>query len=177
MQRDLIHKFFRVSHCAILLNGSLLPLYQWKNDNKHLTAILSRLGQSVCTTKPKYFYHPNQISTRFIFNSFNSWLAVPLGVIVHTLNPRTSLLLYFNTGEVFFLCFWSFVTLLCSSGAAAGKKWTFSKLPGFPIIHNISPTFSQRFPDFSLTKFFKVRKCKRCGSLNPRLFMIVVDVL
>ena len=31
------------------------------------------------------------------------------------------------------------------------------------------PDFSQRFPDFSLTKFFKVRKCGRCGSLNPRL--------
>ena len=29
--------------------------------------------------------------------------------------------------------------------------------------------FLQRFPDFSLTKFFKVRKYERCGSLNPRL--------
>ena len=33
------------------------------------------------------------------------------------------------------------------------------------------PDFSQRFPDFSLTKFFKVRKCERCGSLNPRLYL------
>ena len=39
-----------------------------------------------------------------------------------------------------------------------------------PIFHNISPVFSQRFPDFSLTKFFKVPKCKRCRSLNLRLF-------
>ena len=30
--------------------------------------------------------------------------------------------------------------------------------------------FSQRFPDFSLTKFFKVRE--RCGSLNPRLGVV-----
>ena len=31
------------------------------------------------------------------------------------------------------------------------------------------PDFIQRFPDFPLTKIFKVRKCKRCGSLNLRL--------
>ena len=31
------------------------------------------------------------------------------------------------------------------------------------------PDFIQYFPDFSLTKFFKVCKCERCGSLNPRL--------
>ena len=31
------------------------------------------------------------------------------------------------------------------------------------------PDFIQYFPDFSLTKFFKVRKCERCGSLNPHL--------
>ena len=37
-------------------------------------------------------------------------------------------------------------------GAVTGKKWTSSKFPGF-----------------SLTKFFKVRKCERWGSLNPRL--------
>ena len=30
--------------------------------------------------------------------------------------------------------------------------------------------YIQSFPDFSLTKFFKVRKCERCGSLNPRLY-------
>ena len=29
--------------------------------------------------------------------------------------------------------------------------------------------FNQYFPDFSQTKFFKVCKCERCGSLNPRL--------
>ena len=29
--------------------------------------------------------------------------------------------------------------------------------------------FIQYFPDFSLTKFLKARKCERCGSLNPRL--------
>ena len=33
----------------------------------------------------------------------------------------------------------------------------------------IFPRFLQRLPDFSLTKFFKVRNCERCGSLNPRL--------
>ena len=31
------------------------------------------------------------------------------------------------------------------------------------------PDFSQYFPDFSLTKFFKVHKCESCGSLNRRL--------
>ena len=31
------------------------------------------------------------------------------------------------------------------------------------------PDFSKRFPDFSQTEFLKVRKCERCGSLNPRL--------
>ena len=30
--------------------------------------------------------------------------------------------------------------------------------------------FIQCFPDFSLTKFFKVHKSERCGSLNPRPF-------
>ena len=41
----------------------------------------------------------------------------------------------------------------------------------FPVsrFYPMFPRFSQRFPDFSLTKFFKVRKCERCGSLNPRL--------
>ena len=34
--------------------------------------------------------------------------------------------------------------------------------------------FSQRFPDFSLTKFFKVRKCERCGSLNPRMGKVML---
>ena len=32
--------------------------------------------------------------------------------------------------------------------------------------------FIQYFPDFLLTKFFKVRKCERCGSLNPCLSFI-----
>ena len=41
----------------------------------------------------------------------------------------------------------------------------------FPVsrLYPMFSRFSQRFPDFLLTKFFKVRKCKRCGSLNPRL--------
>ena len=33
------------------------------------------------------------------------------------------------------------------------------------------PDFIQYFPDFSLTKIFKVRKSERCGSLNPRLYI------
>ena len=41
----------------------------------------------------------------------------------------------------------------------------------FPLsrFYPMLPRFSQRFPDFSLTKLFKVRKCERCSSLNPRL--------
>ena len=54
-------------------------------------------------------------------------------------------------------------------GADTRKKWTSSKFPGFPVLSNIFPIFPQRFPDFSLTKFFKVHKCERCGSLNPCL--------
>ena len=41
------------------------------------------------------------------------------------------------------------------SGADTGKKWF--------------PDFIQYFPDFSQTKFFKISKCERYGSLNPRL--------
>ena len=63
------------------------------------------------------------------------------------------------------------------------KKMNLFKISRFPILsnvspifhnvssifHNVSPIISQCFPDFSLTKFFKVRKCERCGILNPRL--------
>ena len=43
------------------------------------------------------------------------------------------------------------------------------KISWFPDFIQYLPIFPQRFPDFSLTKFFKVRKCERCDSLNPRL--------
>ena len=41
----------------------------------------------------------------------------------------------------------------------------------FPVsrFHPMFPRFFTTFPRFSLTKFFKVCKCERCGSLNPRL--------
>ena len=48
-------------------------------------------------------------------------------------------------------------------GADTGKKMN---LPDFI---QCLPDFSPRFLDFSLKSFFKVRKCERCGSLNPRL--------
>ena len=64
---------------------------------------------------------------------------------------------------------------LSKASVDTGKKWTSSNFPGFPILSNVSPIFhnvsldfSQRFPDFSLTKLFQVRKCERCGSLNTR---------
>ena len=43
------------------------------------------------------------------------------------------------------------------------------KIFRFPDFIQYFPDFLQRFPDFSQTKFFKVRKCERCGSLNPSL--------
>ena len=56
-----------------------------------------------------------------------------------------------------------------SSGVDTGKKMkTSSKFYGFPILANVSPIFHNVSPIF---KFFKVRKCERCGSLNPRLFI------
>ena len=42
------------------------------------------------------------------------------------------------------------------------KKMNLLKISRFP-------DFIQYFLDFSLTKFVKVRKCERFGSLNPRL--------
>ena len=46
----------------------------------------------------------------------------------------------------------------------------------FPDFLHYFPDFSQRFPDFSLTKF-SIRKCKRCGSLNPRLYIYHLNLL
>ena len=37
------------------------------------------------------------------------------------------------------------------------------------------PDFIQCFPDFSQTKFFKVHKCERRSSLNPRMLLPVSD--
>ena len=48
------------------------------------------------------------------------------------------------------------------SGADTEKKINLLKIFRFP-------DFIQCLPDFSLTKFFKVRKCERCGNLNQRL--------
>ena len=45
---------------------------------------LARLSHSLWTTKPKNFYHPNQLSTRYVVESFNSIFTVPLGVVVQT---------------------------------------------------------------------------------------------
>ena len=41
----------------------------------------------------------------------------------------------------------------------------------FPLsrFYPMLPRFSQRFPDFSLTKFFNVHKCERYERLNLRL--------
>ena len=49
------------------------------------------------------------------------------------------------------------------------KKMNLLKISRLPDFIQCFTDFSQRFPDFSLTKLFKVRKCERCGSLNPRL--------
>ena len=51
------------------------------------------------------------------------------------------------------------------SGVDTGKKMNILKIPRFL-------DFIQCFPDFSLTKFFKVRKYERCGSLNPHLDIV-----
>ena len=50
--------------------------------------IIARLSQSLWTTTPKNFYHPNQLSIRCVVWSFNSWLSVLLSVVVqiHWLN-------------------------------------------------------------------------------------------
>ena len=44
------------------------------------------------------------------------------------------------------------------AGTDTEKKMNLLKISRFP-------DFVQYSPDFSLTKFFKVRKCERCGSL------------
>ena len=42
--------------------------------------IIARLSQGLwTTTTPKNFYHPNQLSTRCVVESFNFRLTVPLG--------------------------------------------------------------------------------------------------
>ena len=46
--------------------------------------ILAKLSQHLWTTKPKSFYHPNQLRTICVIESFSSWLTVPLGVVVQT---------------------------------------------------------------------------------------------
>ena len=59
----------------------------------------------------------------------------------------------------------------------------FLKISRFPDFIQYFPDFSQRFPDFFTTfprkctfsKFFKVRKCERCGILNPRLNLKTLD--
>ena len=45
---------------------------------------IARLSQSLWTTTPKNFYHPNQLSIRCVVYSFNSWATVPLSVVVQT---------------------------------------------------------------------------------------------
>ena len=50
------------------------------------------------------------------------------------------------------------------------------KISRFPHFIQCLSDFSQRFPDFSLSKFFKVRKCERCGSLNLRLLDLFVSI-
>ena len=55
----------------------------WRDSNVERADLLGRLSQSLWTTKTKNFYHPNQLSTRCLVESFNSWLTVPLGVVVH----------------------------------------------------------------------------------------------
>ena len=52
------------------------------------------------------------------------------------------------------------------------KKMNLLKISRFPDFIQCLPDFSQRFLDFSLKSFFKVRKCERCGSLNPRLTLV-----
>ena len=49
------------------------------------------------------------------------------------------------------------------------------KISHFPDFIQYFLDCSQRFPDFSLTKFFKLRKCERCGSLNPRLSILAIQ--
>ena len=45
----------------------------------------------------------------------------------------------------------------------------------FPVsrFYPMSPRFFTTFPDFSLIKFFKVCKCERYGSRNPRLYLFI----
>ena len=52
----------------------LVPKLSSQNDSKSLEPL----------TKNRRFYHPNQFSTRCVVYSFNSWLTVPLCVVVHT---------------------------------------------------------------------------------------------
>ena len=49
-------------------------------DSCSIRIMIARLSQRVWTTKPKNFYHPNQLSTTCVIKSY--WLTVLLGVIV-----------------------------------------------------------------------------------------------
>ena len=55
-----------------------------------------------------------------------------------------------------------------------GYMTNLPKISRFPDFIQYFSVFSQRCLDFSLTKFFKVRKCERCGSLNPRLGKVML---
>ena len=44
--------------------------------------IKARLSQCLSKAKPKYFYHPNQLSRRCVVKSFNSWLNVLINCVV-----------------------------------------------------------------------------------------------
>ena len=75
--------------------------------------------------------------------------------------------------HLYLMTYW-YNRIICTpnSGADTGKNEPSSKFPGFI---QYLPDFLQHFPDFSQTKFFKVRKCERCGSLNPSLELYLVS--
>ena len=51
-------------------------------EGQHVLSLVRCKPESHWTTTPTNIYHPSQISKRCIVESFNSWLTVPLGVVV-----------------------------------------------------------------------------------------------
>ena len=61
----------------------------------------------------------------------------------------------------------------CYYQARIQEKMNLLKISRFPDFIQYFPDSPQHIPDFSPTKFFKVRKCDRCGSLNPIIHSLV----
>ena len=66
-----------------LWDFKVIKVYKMSQSRRAgLTLLLARLSQALWTTRPRDFYHPNQVSIICIVKSFNFWLTVPLRLVI-----------------------------------------------------------------------------------------------